>query len=93
MNTESKTQPKRRGRPPYQVLWPESNFTAKDVYSVLEGKLSAVSVQLKINKAVEKGQLERVGVKRKVMGRPTIVYRATTTRDKSGNPDPHFDEK
>tara|TARA_R110000744_G_scaffold69933_1_gene141736 strand:+ start:252 stop:533 length:282 start_codon:yes stop_codon:yes gene_type:complete len=93
MENPTVTNKPKRGRPSYEVAWPASNFTVNDVYQTLDGKLSAVSVQLKVNKAVEKGQLERVGVKRKVMGRPTIVYRTTATRDKTGNPDPHFNEK
>ena len=75
MNTENNTPTKRRGRPPYNVQWPEEKFTAKDVYQTLDGKLSAVSVQLKINRAVKSGELERIGQKRQSMGRPTVVYR------------------
>ena len=74
MNDQTTKQSKRRGRPPYAVEWPAEQFTAKQMHELLGGKLSAVSVQLKINKAVSKGELERVGVKRKSMGRPTIVY-------------------
>jgi predicted ArsR family transcriptional regulator len=78
MNNENNTPVKRRGRPPYNVAWPEETFTAKDVYQTLDGKLSAVSVQLKINKAVKNGELQRVGQKRQSMGRPTIVYRTVS---------------
>lgn len=80
MNTENNTPVKRRGRPPYDVAWPEETFTAKDVYKNLDGRLSAVSVQLKINKAVKNGELQRVGQKRQSMGRPTIVYRTVSSR-------------
>lgn len=78
MNTENNTPVKRRGRPPYNVSWPEETFTAKDVYQTLDGKLSAVSVQLKINKAVKSGELQRVGLNRQSMGRPTVVYRTVS---------------
>ena len=74
MNNQTTKQSKRRGRPPYPLQWPTEKFTAKQLYKFLDGKLSAVSVQLKINKAVEKGELKRVGLNRKSMGRPTIVY-------------------
>ena len=78
MNTENNTPVKRRGRPPYSVAWPEEPFTAKDVYQTLNGKLSAVSVQLKINKAVKNGELQRVGLNRQSMGRPTVAYRTVS---------------
>jgi hypothetical protein len=84
MNIENNTPVKRRGRPPYNVAWPEETFTAKDVYQTLDGELSAVSVQLKINKAVKNGELQKVGQKRQSMGRPTIVYRMVNQEQPQG---------
>ena len=49
MNTES-TKQKKLGRPVFNVNWPEGSFSAKDVYKALEGKLSHVSVKLKIDR-------------------------------------------
>ena len=93
MENPTVTNKPKRGRPSYEVAWPASNFTVNDVYQTLDGKLSAVSVQLKVNKAVERGQLRRVGVRRKVMGRPTIVYCPTANLTAAGSPDPDFDKK
>ena len=50
---------KKLGRPVFNVNWPEGSFSAKDVYKALEGKLSHVSVKLKINKAVSEGSLKK----------------------------------
>lgn len=58
------TQTKRRGRPSLNIEWPENDFTVKDVQTELDSrsvKLSHVSIQLKINRAVEQGSIQRVG--------------------------------
>ena len=47
------------------------NLTAKAL------AFSHVSIQLKINRAVEQGSIQRVGTVKHRMGRPTVVYRRT----------------
>jgi len=74
MNTEN-THSKKRGRPLFNIAWPEGSFSAKDVFKTLDGKLSNVSVQLKINKAVSQGELTKVGTVKQSTGRPTSIYR------------------
>jgi len=76
MNTES-TKQKKLGRPVFNVNWPEGSFSAKDVYKALEGKLSHVSVKLKINKAVSEGSLRKVEVVKQATGRPVSIYQKT----------------
>jgi len=69
------TEKARRGRPGFDLAWPEETFTAQQVHSSLEGGLSRVSVHAKINKALEKGELVLVGKVKPRTGRPCIVYR------------------
>tara|TARA_R100000808_G_scaffold24932_1_gene59532 strand:- start:15100 stop:15342 length:243 start_codon:yes stop_codon:yes gene_type:complete len=66
-----------RGRPGYDLSWPEETFTAQQIYTALEGKLSRVSVHAKINKALERGELQLVGKVKPKTGRPCIVYKKT----------------
>jgi len=83
-------EPKRktgRGRPGFNLSWPETRFTAQEVYTVLEGKLSRVSVHAKINKAVEKGELELVGKIKPKTGRPCIVYRKKANETNEQRPE------
>jgi len=65
----------RRGRPGFDLTWPEGSFTAQEIHDVLGGKLSRVSVHAKINKALENGELTLVGKVKPKTGRPRIVYR------------------
>tara|TARA_B100001123_G_C15341658_1_gene1035247 strand:+ start:7833 stop:8081 length:249 start_codon:yes stop_codon:yes gene_type:complete len=75
MNNTTNT-PRKKGRPSFSVNWPENTFSVREVYTSLEGKLSPVSVQLKVNKAVADGKLQKVGTsKQQKMGRPTVIYK------------------
>ena len=65
----------KRGRPGFNLAWPEETFTAQQIHSSLGGELSRVSVHAKINKALEKGELVLVGKVKPRTGRPCIVYR------------------
>ena len=69
-----KNQKSRRGRPPVSLNWPEGPFTVKDVMSENQNKVSGVSVQLKINKAVKAGVLKVVGSMKSLSGRPRVQY-------------------
>ena len=72
---------KKRGRPSMQIKWPEEEFTPKQLRETLMDSnvnLSNVSVQLKINKAVEEGVLTKAGVSRTSIGRPTVIYKRVT---------------
>ena len=78
-NTQTTT--KKRGRPSMQIKWPEEEFTPKQLRETLMDSnvnLSNVSVQLKINKAVEEGVLTKAGVSRTSIGRPTVIYKRVT---------------
>ena len=65
---------KKRGRPPVSVSWPDGVFTVKDVMNSGQYKLSGVSIQLKINKAVRTGVLKVTGQKKSPSGRPRVQY-------------------
>ena len=66
---------KRRGRPSVDVSWPETEFTAEEIYNSLEKKLSRVSIHAKINKALSSGELRTVGKIKPRTGRPKMVYK------------------
>tara|TARA_B100000508_G_C11442406_1_gene269483 strand:+ start:499 stop:762 length:264 start_codon:yes stop_codon:yes gene_type:complete len=77
----AQTTTKKRGRPSTKINWPEEEFTPKQLREHLMNSnvnLSNVSVQLKINKAVEDGVLTKAGVSRTSIGRPTVVYKRIT---------------
>lgn len=65
----------KRGRPAFNVSWPQEEFTAEQVYTNLNQKLSRVSVHAKINKAVSSGELTTVGKIKPRTGRPKTVYK------------------
>ena len=71
---ENQTKPK-RGRKPVSVTWPEKEFTAREVASQMEGKLSRVSVHSKINTAVKNGEVTIVRKTEGNMGRPCFIYK------------------
>ena len=73
MNEVTNTK-KKRGRPPVSVSWPAGLFTVKDVMNSGQHKLSGVSIQLKINKAVKSGVLKVVGRMKSPSGRPRVQY-------------------
>ena len=81
VTNNTQTTAKKRGRPSMQIKWPEEEFTPKQLRETLMDSnvnLSNVSVQLKINKAVEEGVLAKAGVSRTSIGRPTVVYKRVT---------------
>ena len=84
MNNQN-TKLKKRGRPLFNVTWPNGSFSTKDVHKALDGKLSNVSVQLKINKAVSEGTLQKVGTSRQSTGRPTSLYKKSETQTPSNH--------
>ena len=65
----------RRGRPSFELSWPETEFTAEEVYNALDKKLSRVSVHAKINRAMANGELKMVGKIKPRTGRPKMVYK------------------
>jgi len=69
---------KRRGRPSVNVSWPETEFTAEEIYHALEKRLSRVSIHAKINKALSTGELKMVGKIKPRTGRPKMVYKRTS---------------
>ena len=72
---ESGARKKRRGRPSFEFPWPQAEFTAEQIYNSLENKLSRVSIHSKINKAVSRGELAKVGTIKPRTGRPKSVYK------------------
>lgn len=74
----SKEEKPKRGRPAFNVSWPEAEFTAEEIYNALEKKLSRVSIHAKINKALKSGELSTVGKIKPRTGRPKMVYKRTT---------------
>lgn len=72
---ESAAQKRRRGRPSFEFVWPQAEFTAEQIFNSLENKLSRVSVHSKINKAVSRGELAKVGTIKPRTGRPKSVYK------------------
>ena len=65
----------KRGRKPVHVDWPNCEFTASDVAKKMEGRLSRVSVNSKIN-----DDLKNVNVNIEIkneckMGRPCFIYK------------------
>lgn len=77
--TTSITTTRRPGRPEKPVTWPSGEFTINDVKKTV--KLSRVSLQLKIKKAIENQEIRPVGTDKgeKKMGRPSVVYKLTKT--------------
>tara|TARA_Y100000356_G_scaffold84573_1_gene70424 strand:- start:1293 stop:1520 length:228 start_codon:yes stop_codon:yes gene_type:complete len=71
---EDQNKPK-RGRKPVSLNWPEEEFTAREVASQMEGKLSRVSVHSKINNAVKNGEVIIVRKTEGNMGRPCLIYK------------------
>jgi len=65
----------KRGRKPVTLTWPEEEFTARQVASQMEGKLSRVSVHSKINNAVKNGEVTIVRKTEGKMGRPCLIYK------------------
>ena len=74
-----RTENKQKGKPIFMINWPDSEFTAEEVYKAMESKLSRVSVHSKINRAVTSGEIEPVGEVKPKTGRPKVVYKRVTT--------------
>jgi hypothetical protein len=65
----------RKGKPVFMINWPQSEFTAEEIFRAMENKLSRVSVHSKINRAVYSGELEAVGEEKPKSGRPRVLYK------------------
>jgi len=75
---------KKTGRKKTHIEWPTSEFSVKDIESSLNAEnksLSAVSIQLKVNKAVEEGTLIRLEKTRPSGGCPSRIYKKTESID------------
>ena len=70
-----------RGRPEIKVDWTMGEFTVEDVSNSLNRSLTKVAIQLKINKAVNLGVLERVGKQPTRNGRPRLIYKLNTEEE------------
>jgi len=64
----------RRGRPAVDISWPDVVFTAQDIVDTSLNKVSRVTIHSKLNKAVDMGELEVVGVSKTSNGRPRVKY-------------------
>lgn len=64
-----------RGRPPVEIDWPDVVFTAQDVVDTFPKKVSRVTIHSKLNKAVDNGSLDVVGVTKSANGRPRVKYK------------------
>lgn len=64
----------RRGRPPVNISWPDVVFTAQDVVDTTVSRVSRVTIHSKLNKAVDSGELNVVGVTKTANGRPRVRY-------------------
>ena len=71
---------KTRGRPSVNVNWPEGKeFTARYVLKETEQstgrELTPTAIRVKIRKALEAGEIERVGTVSEQAGRPLFTYK------------------
>ena len=73
----------RPGRPPYNLQWPEGDFTAKQLAKDLDGAISRVSIHTKIKRALqsESPTLKVVGQVKPKIGRPETVYRTVDNNE------------
>ena len=71
---QQKKTPKKRGRKPVPIKWPDKEFTAREVHNKMRKKISRVSVHSKINQAVKAGEILLVRTTKPKMGRPHSVY-------------------
>lgn len=76
METELKVT--KRGRPPVDISWPDVVFTAQDVVDTSPVKVSRVTIHSKLNRAVDEGRLDVVGVTKSKNGRPRTKYMKVT---------------
>ena len=83
MSKSQQKTPKKRGRKPVPIKWPEKEFTAREVYDKMREKISRVSVHSKINQAVQSGEILLVRTTKPKMGRPHSVYTKRKSRSKN----------
>ena len=72
---------KKRGKVPQLIDWPQGVFTAEQVHNTVANAMSRVSVHTKINKALEDGELTRVGKSKPSLGRPKVQYQRNPSMD------------
>jgi hypothetical protein len=63
ITSESQSQPSKRGRKPVEIRYPDGEFSVLDI-SAHHPNLSKVSIQQKINDAVEAGKLRKTSKQR-----------------------------
>lgn len=63
----------KRGRPVIDINFPQGNFEIGDLAKSYN-TVSRVTLQLKVNKAVEVGKLKIVSVRQPKVGRPAKVF-------------------
>jgi len=73
----------RRGRPPVNISWPDVVFTAQDIVDTTVSKVSRVTIHSKLNKAVDAGELDIVGIAKTINGRPRVKYRKVEPQDQT----------
>ena len=64
----------RRGKASQLIEWPDGTFTAEQVHQTVASNMSRVSVHMKINRAIESGELKKVGKVKVSLGRPKVQY-------------------
>ena len=75
----------RRGRPPVNISWPDVVFTAQDIVDTTVSRVSRVTIHSKLNKAVDSGELDVVGMAKTSNGRPRVKYRKTETQGQTNH--------
>jgi len=73
----------RRGRPPVNISWPDVVFTAQDIVDTTVSKVSRVTIHSKLNKAVDAGELDIVGIAKTINGRPRVKYCKVEPQDQT----------
>ena len=73
--TTSKKVKKKVGRKPFNLTWPDGEFTAKDVEQKQEGKISRVSIHAKIKQARKNREIVFLREDQPDLGRPCAVYK------------------
>lgn len=79
MNNSNKTTgkkvKKKVGRKPFNLSWPDGEFTAKDVEQRQAGKISRVSIHAKIKQARKNREIIFLREDQPDLGRPCAVYK------------------
>jgi len=71
-------QPKKRGRKPVPLTWPQGEFCAEEL--VNQSCISRVSVHSKIKRGLESGEIHLVKKEKAKMGRPKCIYSTTAPK-------------